>query len=472
MSFTNKRSSEIENDKTQKMNKNNIQNTAAKVLSCEFTLRIILENKEHNFVDINWIKVCDFLNSTTPNWSFLAFGSQHRNLLINGADEESVRKLEAVKEIVVDKKAFPVIVEQLKVSSRKGIIYSRFLSTLKEDQIESALRECNVAQFYRLQKFDVNNQRKIFTGTIILDFDSDIPSHITIAKIKIPVNHLAPKPMICFHCGILGHTVARCQKKSINFCQSCYFVHSEHSDCNLHCKQCQGAHISTDPSCEIIIRELQILKIKDLHGLNYFDAKTVSESLNLPVVLDPLDSARLKIQELLQKNEFLFSAGRLQVFDNHKLTKQLDESIERIQTLERINASQKSEHLEEMDNFHKEMVNLQTKYQETVNEGAKSILQLEGYMAKQKVLEEKIKISEDKQRVLEERIDISEQSVLRLNTDKINDGNQINEFLNSHDSIGRAYLSFVKQTSSTISLDIKVARRNNSSERSKIVHNK
>lgn len=428
----------------------------AKVISTEQSIRISLLDQNTNFVSINWIKACDFLNTVAKDWTFLAFGSEHRSVLLNGADGECVEKLESLKEIVIDKKSHPVVVEQLKSSPKKGIIYNRILTTIVEDQIDSELKEQGVVQFFRLQKPDGQTGIKLYTGSIILNFKSDIPSHIIISKIRIQVNHLTQKPMICFHCGILGHTRARCVKKSVNFCSKCYFDHGPNNECISRCKQCQGDHSSVDPSCPILIKELQILKVKESHGLSYFDAKVINESLNLPVVYDPLDAARLRVQELLQRNNFLFTEGKKQILEKKELMDQLKNSEITIRNLEEASRVQVVQHTKEIECLQENLEKLQVENQERNEEGEKTLTEM--------------KLMVEKQEALMNRVKTLDIAVVKLKKEKINDSKQIEEFINTQEAIGKAFNSFINSKKNSknyqpISLDIKITKRSASIER-------
>lgn len=421
-------------------------------------LRITFKEKNKNFIDINWGSACEFLNGIATGWSVIAFGSDHSNVLISCVDDIVVGKLEGIQDIIVGNIGHPVSVLKLIISNgKKGIIYNRILANLTDEQIKKEFQEQGIIDFYRLQKIDPATQQKKFTGSIIINCSSEIPAYVTISKIRIFTNHLAPRPMFCLHCGTLGHTVQRCVKKSVGFCQRCFYVHDGASACNEICKQCKGPHFSNDPSCRAIINEIQIVKIKESHGLNYLDAKAVSESINIPVTPDPLDIARLKIQQLVDRNRILYAAGRQHMEEKKELWVQLDLSNEKIQSLEENARKDREQFTEELLGCQKSMEGLQANYQLQLDEGKKNLNQL--------------KLMGDRLTSIEAKAQISENTVNQLKANKVNDEKQIADFLNSQDNIGKAFTAFINNKKSAknykpISLDLKVKSRGTSKERS------
>lgn len=444
-------------DKSKTSDKRNSVEQSVKIVNNELTLKINLINQGDNFIDINWINACEFINNITNDWIFLAFGSNHRNVLINATDIESAKKIQNILEINVDEKYYPVSVCQVTASPRRGIIFHKFLSASSDEQIEQSLKVQGVSQFFRIQKIDSISKEKWYTGSIILNFDTDIPSHIFVSKIRIPVNQLAPRPMICFHCGILGHTRERCTKKSINFCTECYFEHAKNVDCINRCKQCQGAHISNDENCLVLIREFQILKIKDSHGLNYFDAKSIHESINPVLIADPLDGARLKIQELIQRNNILFSAGRQQMLDKNELMKKIESKDKEIESLNEVIFEQRKNHAVELNEIHETMKQHQARNEAHAAECAKDFEKMQSVL---KNLE-----------ALEVKYNSAQLSIGKLQKDKASDAKHVEEFVNSSDSIAKAFTVFVdkkKLAQNSMCAEIKtkfVKSRSNSLEK-------
>lgn len=429
-----------------------------KVAVSEKTLKIAFKDEKQNFIDINWGSACEFINGVDNGWTVLAFGSDHKNVLISCDDVSVVEKLEEIHEITVDSIAYPVTVEKLTIlSGRKGIIYNRILANLSDGQIKSELQQQGIVNFYRLEKADPITKQKKFTGSIIINCDSEIPSHLVIAKVRIFTNHLAPKPMLCFHCGLLGHTMSRCVKKAASFCQKCFHEHDSVALCIKSCKNCKGQHLSNDPSCGAIIREIQIVKIKESHGLNYIDAKAVSESVNVPVALDPLDRARLRIQQLMDRNSLLFMAGKQHKKENEELLIKLGLNEEKILFLEDGARKEREQFAKELSNCEESLETLQSNYQFQLDEGKKNM--------------EQVKITSERLKALEKKALTYENAVKQLKVNKINDEKQIGEFLNSNESIGRAFSVFVNnkltvKNYQAISLDLKLKQRSVSKERS------
>lgn len=420
----------------------------------DFTLKISLIGTKSNFAVINWIKVYEFLNTVSTEWDFVAFTSDHSQVIIDCFDEENSKKILSIKEILIGQEAYAVKIEKLKSLGKKGIIYNKILATLDEEQIKDILIENNVNNYVRLQKFDLNGVKKSYTGSIIVHFNDQIPKYIKVGNIQIQINNLTPRPMICYHCGLLGHTRARCLKLSIVFCETCYYPHSEGEECIIKCKQCSGLHFSTDTSCEALIREVQILKIKESHGLTYFDAKEVSQKLNKAPVIDPIVSAELKIQYLLNRNKSLIETGKRQLIEKQELEIKYQECQEKVEILEEQISINKTKFDKQLDSVRFALEQLQTNYEKELKDSKIQIEEIKNIRGNLSAANEKIKIHEG--------------TIAQLTLEKNGDEKQIEEFINSQDGIVKAFVSFVnnkkKAKDYKISLKIK-PKRSNSLER-------
>lgn len=123
-----------------------------------------------------------------------------------------------------------------------------------------------------------------------MDFEGEIPKHVTVSKIKIPIN---------------------------------YMTQSD-SACKIMCKQYKGNHRSTDPKCADIANQRKTrLKL-------YFDAKAIASSAGTQKTMSPTDDVRAKLQEMKYKNEMLINQARKmsgKIVDLEQVIKQKDEQL-------------------------------------------------------------------------------------------------------------------------------------------------
>lgn len=435
------------------------EDRSPKCVNNDYALRISLLDQNLNFVDINWIKVCDFLNKISESWNFLAFGAKHNSVIVNGGDEITTKSLLCLEKLVIDETHFPVRVQILKSACGRGIVYNKVLSTLTNDQVREALAKYGIQDYHRLQKSNPDSGEKVFTGSIILKSENKLPSSIIVSKIELIINNLAPKPMICYHCGILGHTKARCLKLHIQYCRICYYEHEENDKCITQCKQCQGQHISFDSKCKVMIKEIQILKIKESHDLNYFDAKSVNESLNKPLIADPVDSLRAKIQEISNRNsEYIFRLTTMQkereksMEERNEMIKIINQKENEITLLIEEKNSLQADHNDQIEKYHDEAVSVSEKFREALQQA--DDLEKNLGIARKKY--------EDIQKTLE-----AEKS--KRKNEKMCDSHYIEGFVNSSEAIQKAYTAYHKDTKTSkvqLSFPVKVKTpRNNSQDK-------
>lgn len=421
----------------------------AKSINSEWALRLSLVNNDDNFIDINWIKVTDFLNSFSKCWSFLAFGTNHKSVIINGGNHEDTIKFNDLSEIKIDTVVYPIICEELKSLPKKGIIYNKILTNSETAQIQDALKDQGVMQIHRIQKTNSFNGQKFFTGSIILNFEDNVPAYVKISKINIPVNPLSPRPMLCIHCGILGHTKVNCFKNAQQFCENCFHTHDSGEKCILLCKQCKGDHYSNDFNCKILIRELQILKVKEDYNINYFDARSIISSINPPSIIDPLEDAREKIKDLINKNNSIFRASATRIAERDAAWEALKVANEEIHELKEALVSQKEEFGVEIADLGANMKKNQEQLKDMLCKSDDNFKRFENLsIAHKKLNKEFVKLKED-------------------NTSNLK---YIEEFVNSSEVVKKAYISFAEKKTGKAgqasSLEIKVQKvRNDSKER-------
>lgn len=308
--------------------------TSSKISNSQYSLRITFINSEDSFININWLRFNAVLAEVSNNWEFLAFGADHRSALLNVKSAETADLLKNVKTInanTSDEDNIQIKIEEIKKTLKRGIIFNKFLIPFSNEQLADILKKQGISDFFRIQKSNSNTGVKFYTGSIIVVFDTDItPDSVIVANIKIPVSILTPRPMICHHCGLIGHTKLHCLKKDQELCNSCYYNHPVDAICKKICKQCNGKHFSNDSDCPILIQEFQIIKIKESHNINYFDAKAIVTNSNTTVKLNVQETISLKNQELLDRNKALIERSKNQLKEREEIIYKLEKANEEI----------------------------------------------------------------------------------------------------------------------------------------------
>lgn len=445
-----------------------------KQLIQEYAIRISLidSSSSHNFIDLNWGKVSDYLDTVTGNWKFLAFGSEHKSVIVNGSTQEDTELLINIKQIHVDDAIISVGAQLLKSGLKKGIMFNKILINIQEEKISSILANYGIKEYRRLSKGLSFDGSKKYTGSIIISVENELPSVINVSKIGIPVNTMSSKPMMCSHCGILGHTNAKCSKKESFFCHLCFYDHSPDSECLLHCKQCQGKHFSFDPTCKVMIREMQILGIKESHDINYFDAKAMVSIMNPTLVLSSLDSARIRIQELTNRNEVIFDAGKQQLLENSKLIAEIQDKDEKIESME-TEIQAKDEKIESIETeMNKMSIDFSVELDKLTKDAELRQQQMQEHMNSNSRTMNELKALNGKYNVLQDALANANSSISELQTEaseyeleKERDAKYVQEFVNSSQVVCKAFLNFQKkQHDHILSFEVNITRNRSTSK--------
>lgn len=237
------------------------------------TLRLLLIDPDIDFTILQWKLIADQFDVFSPSWSFIGFSNDLKAVIFTESSNHIAEKFITAEVITCDEREVNICIEEVCGKSR-GIIYSKFLIPTSECDILSTLQNQGVSEVYKIQKSD-DNGSKFYTGTVILNFERGrTPQSVFFAGVTLHVNKLNPKPMLCSHCGVLGHTIKKCKKLQIPFCKNCFGQHSIEDICFVHCKNCNEPHFSSDKRCEAVLTEIEILKFKESHNISYFDAKS------------------------------------------------------------------------------------------------------------------------------------------------------------------------------------------------------
>ena len=153
----------------------------------------------------------------------------------------------------------------------KGVVYSKFLSQLSEEEIVIGLKEQEVIECKKITKFV--DGKIINTPLHILSFNLyDLPTEINIAWQKTKVEPYFPTPMTCKKCHLIGHTKKHC--KSEEKCVVCSKPeHDVQNPCEkVECINCKQEHRSNNRQCPTYKKRQAIIKQKIIKKCTFTEA--------------------------------------------------------------------------------------------------------------------------------------------------------------------------------------------------------
>ena len=162
------------------------------------------------------------------------------------------------------------------LNSSKGVIRTRDLGDMDEEEIASELRDQGVLSVRRITiKKDGNI---INTNTYILTFSKPSPpERLRIGYLSVHVDLFIPNPLRCFSCQKYGHGRDSC--KNLPACFRCGQQGHDSTDCQkaAKCANCQGDHVAASKDCPVWKKEKQIQKVKTENHLGYPEARRLVE---------------------------------------------------------------------------------------------------------------------------------------------------------------------------------------------------
>lgn len=259
-------------------------------------LKFTFTENDIDFTIISWSDIKKSLTRVSTTWLFVSFADSHKSVIFKEKEQKSIDTFVQTGTITIKgiEKIFNFSI--CKVNSKtaiKGIIYNKFLIPIEEEVLKSALKSQGVFDIYKIQKVDLDGNKKC-TGSVILSFSSNvIPDEVVFELVQLKVTRLNPRPMQCVHCKLLGHTIHNCTKKSRQFCNTCFYEHESNQPCVDNCKNCSEIHKSNDKKCPTYLKEIEILKYKEIHLVSYPQAKRLLD-LSKPIC----DSEQLRRKEI------------------------------------------------------------------------------------------------------------------------------------------------------------------------------
>ena len=168
------------------------------------------------------------------------------------------------------------------LNSVKGVIRDYEVIISEEEEM---LRELSAQGVTEVRKIRVRRDGVLSsTATAIVTFGlTTLPSHLTFAYKRIPVDLYIPNPLRCYTCQRYGHHKTTCRKG--NVCAKCGTAGHEDLDCDkpARCVNCQGNHTAYNKNCPTWKNEKEIQRIKITEDISFPEARKRVERMNLPI---------------------------------------------------------------------------------------------------------------------------------------------------------------------------------------------
>lgn len=206
----------------------------------------------------------------------------------NGFVLIKTKNLNQAKQLVQLIKISPTIIvdvtEHNFLNNSKGVIFTRELFEITEDEILKELKVFNVIEVKKILR--KANDNMIQTGLVILTFSTSAPPEdIYVGYERLRIRPFIPNPLRCYNCFKFGHPTKYCKDNKI--CANCSNSHHLNLDnnekCTLttHCVNCYSykledtLHNSLDKKCPIFLREKEIQAIKTLQKVDIQTARKI-----------------------------------------------------------------------------------------------------------------------------------------------------------------------------------------------------
>lgn len=147
----------------------------------------------------------------------------------------------------------------------EGTIFERELEGMSTDEI---LEECP------LEVVEVVRPSQALPLYILKFASESLPQDVKLWGVKAKIRRRDPKPMLCRQCLQYGHTKKRCT--SHERCNNCAGrKHPNDTQCHTCCAHCNLPHPTGSGSCEVHLRERELLTAAQIHKVDLREARII-----------------------------------------------------------------------------------------------------------------------------------------------------------------------------------------------------
>lgn len=365
------------------------------VNDCGHPLNITLLDEQENFKKISPFKLHKSLNLISETWEWIKYTNNYQTLTITEKSEENIQKFLQLKSIEINKISFSIKINKvIPFNHIKGVIYSKSLLAISDEEILKDLESQNVLEMYRFKKHLLDGTI-IESGSISLTFSNNKrPEMVKISFLNLAVYPIIEKPMQCKHCMLIGHTIKRCTVSHETYCKICFHRVSNDTihECMETCKNCRGSHLSNLKTCPAYQKEEKILQLKTSEQISYHEAKILFntkpknyENINhnnndicseiavnsqIEKIKNERDKLELINKELVQLSEKQGTTIKLLLEENEKLNHQLTLTTKKVDISKKITdeiRSQLQKSTELNENKEKNLKSIIEQYRKTSN---------------------------------------------------------------------------------------------------------
>lgn len=323
---------------------NNLEDNRNEISDWYKMINLTLVDENDNFKILSPFKINKSLNLISETWDFIKYSNNHKTLTIKETTDKSFKDFLKLTKLEINGVFHDINAKELlnNNNNSKGVIYSKHLLTVSDDEILLNLKSQNVSEIYRYKKL-ISDGKWIATGSFALTFlNKKRPERILVCFLNLEVYPVLQKPMQCTHCKLIGHTIKKCKSRTESYCNTCHHRTSENyiHECLQICKNCRGTHFSDLRTCPAYLKEIKILQLKTTDNISYFEAlKRFELKLNKPIAehlqtegnvnqeIKEIQTERKKIDlvniELKLLNEEQHTTIRLLTEENYNLNQQL-----------------------------------------------------------------------------------------------------------------------------------------------------
>ena len=163
----------------------------------------------------------------------------------------------------------------------RGTIYHPDIKLMPEEEILIALKDYDVTEIKKKQRYNPSSNSRETTGELILHFDRQIlPTEINLDYLLLRVREYIPKPPMCGKCYQIGEHITDECKEAVELCGWCAkrkHLENRSDKCKAasHCRNCEGDHPAWDRNCPRTKYLEEILAVKEKFRYPYPKAKAL-----------------------------------------------------------------------------------------------------------------------------------------------------------------------------------------------------